>query len=139
MPFLSRADYEALLYALPQQFPHAILVSTVRLYSTSALTARIVGSIHFVGGVELHVAEFIDFLAGQIRDYSYTVYRGVEKIRWYDPQPHPDTPELASTFPHHRHEPPEIKRNRRPAPGISFDAPNLPTVIADILQLLDED
>ena len=139
MPFLSRADYETLLYDLPQQSAGAILSSTIRLYSTSALTARVVGSINFVGGVELRVAEFIDFLTGQIRDYSYTVYRGAEKMRWYDPQPHPDNPELASTFPHHRHEPPDIKHNRRPAPGISFDAPNLPTVIADILQLLDED
>jgi hypothetical protein len=77
------------------------------------------------------VLEFIDFITAQIRDYSYTVFRGEEKIRWYDPQPHPENPALASTFPHHRHEPPEIKHNRQPAPGISFHAPNLPTLITD--------
>nr|MBC8450537.1 hypothetical protein [Chloroflexota bacterium] len=30
----------------------------------------------------------------------------------YDPQPHPENPDLASTFPHHHHEPPDIKHNR---------------------------
>ena len=53
----------------------------------------------------------------------------------YDPQPHPENPDLASTFPHHHHEPPDIKHNRRPAPGISFQAPNLPTLIADCIAL----
>jgi hypothetical protein len=42
---------------------------------------------------------------------------------------------LASTFPHHLHELPDIKHNRKPAPGISFDAPNLPTLIADCVAL----
>jgi len=68
-------------------------------------------------------------------DYSYTVLRGEERVRWYDPQPHPENPALASTFPHHRHEPPNIKDNRRPAPGISFTARNLPTLISDCIEL----
>lgn len=72
---------------------------------------------------------------GELLDYSYTVIRSNEKIRWYDPQPHPENPDLAATFPHHRHEPPDIKHNRRPAPGISFTEPNLPTLIADCLAL----
>ncbi len=46
-----------------------------------------------------------------------------------------EDPDLASTFPHHRHEPPDIKHNRRPAPGISFQSPNLPTLIADCAAL----
>lgn len=33
------------------------------------------------------------------------------------------------------HEEPDIKHNRRPAPGISFTAPNLPKLIADCLSL----
>ncbi len=37
--------------------------------------------------------------------------------------------ELAAIFPHHYHEEPGIKNNRKPAPGISFDAPNLPGLI----------
>jgi len=46
-----------------------------------------------------------------------------------------EIPELASTFPHHRHDPPDIKHNRKPAPGISFQTPNLPTLIADCIAL----
>lgn len=76
-----------------------------------------------------------DLTDGEIFDYSYAVFRGDEKIRWYDPQPHPENPALASTFPHHRHEPPDIKHNRKPAPGISFHAPNLPTLIKDCEEL----
>jgi hypothetical protein len=33
------------------------------------------------------------------------------------------------------HKPPDIKRNRKPAPGISFAEPNLPTLIADCIAL----
>ena len=42
---------------------------------------------------------------------------------------YPNRPELAATFPHHYHEEPGIKLNRRPAPGISFEAPNLPALV----------
>ena len=135
MPFPSRADYEALIYGLAEKYPGDIVVSTVRLYGTSALTARVVGTVQFANGLQLHVAEYLDFVVGQIRDYSYTVYQGDAKIRWYDPQPHPDAPNLASTFPHHLHEPPDIKHNRKPAPGITFQSPNLPTLIADCIAL----
>ena len=48
---------------------------------------------------------------------------------------HPEIPDLVSTFPHHLHEPPDIKHNRKPASGISFTAPNLPTLIADCIAL----
>ncbi|MBI5566002.1 MAG: hypothetical protein HY870_13995 [Chloroflexi bacterium] len=135
MPFPARADYETLLYNLLQQYGDHIAVSTVHLYSTSALTARVTGSIQFANGLELRVAEFVDFVGGRIRDYSYAVYLGAEKVRWYDPQPHPDNVALAPTFPHHYHTPPDIKHNRQPAPGISFDAPNLPTLIHDCIEL----
>jgi hypothetical protein len=134
MSFPSRADYELLIYALPQTFPE-IDSSTLRLYMTSRCTATVKGIIHFRSGLKLQVSETIDFVLGQISDYAYTVYRGNEKIRWYDPQPHRDNPDLASTFPHHFHEDPDIKHNRKPAPGISFTSPNLPTLIADCIAL----
>ena len=79
----------------------------------------------FHNGLELCVQELVDFSDGDILDYSYVVFRGEERIRWYDPQPHPENPELASTFPHHLHEPPDLKHNRKPAPGVSFQSPNL--------------
>jgi len=49
-----------------------------------------------------------------------------------DPQPHPEAVELKVTFPHHKHVPPDIKRNRIPAPGITFNSPNLPQLIREI-------
>ena len=132
--FPSRQDYELLVYTLPQRHPE-IVFSSVRLYTTSRGTATVMGSVRFRGGLELCVFEIVDFIAGRISDYSYDVLRGEEPVRWYDPQPHPENPELASTFPHHLHEPPNIKRNRKPAPGISFQALNLPTLIADCIAL----
>ncbi len=106
-----RNEYEQLIYGLPDQYPQ-VASSTLRLYSTSALTATVEGSLHFRNGLELRVVEALDFKYGRIQRYSYTIYRGEEKIRWYDPQPHPDNPELASTFPHHHHELPAIKETR---------------------------
>lgn len=46
----------------------------------------------------------------------------------------PHIPELASTHPHHKHIQPNIKHNRVPAPGLSFDQPNLPFLIQEIEQ-----
>lgn len=135
MAIPTRAQCEAIVYGLTQEYPGQIRASTLRLFSKSALVAKVEGEVEFVNGLILRVQEYLDFKNARILDYSYTIYRGEEKIRWYDPQPHPENPALASTFPHHRHEPPAIKDNRRPAPGISFAAPNLPTLIADCEEL----
>jgi hypothetical protein len=138
MTFPSRAEYEALVYSLPDTYPE-VGASTLRLYGTSSLTAILEGEVHLRNGLELRIVEALDFKAGRIRRYSYTVLRGGEKIRWYDPQPHPDDPALAETFPHHRHDHPNIQHNRSPAPGINFTAPNFPTLIADCLALAADD
>jgi len=76
--------------------------------------------------------EQIDFDAQTIEYYSYTVSQRGERRYWYDPQPHPDDPSLASTFPHHKHIQPNIKHHRVPAPGIRFDKPNLSLLIEEI-------
>lgn len=134
MPEFSRLVYERLLYTLPQRYPE-IKSSSLHLFTTAATTGLVKGSVWFHNGLELRVRELVDLSDGEILDYSYDVFRGEEPVRWYDPQPHPENPELASTFPHHMHEPPGIKHNRKPAPGISFQAPNLPTLIADCIAL----
>ena len=134
MAGFSRADYESRLYSLAEQYPE-IASTSLRLYTNSATTALVRGSVYFCNGLELRVFEYLDFTDGEILDYSYTIFRGQERVRWYDPQPHPELFELAPTFPHHRHEPPDIKHNRRPAPGITFQAPNLPALIADCVEL----
>ncbi|MGX9726632.1 MAG: toxin-antitoxin system TumE family protein [Candidatus Electronema sp. VV] len=52
------------------------------------------------------------------------VWKGEEKLYWYDSQPHPDEPSLAATHPHHKHVPPNIKqKNRIPAPSRAFTNP----------------
>jgi hypothetical protein len=70
--------------------------------------------------------------------YGYEVWQGEEKLYGYDPQPHPHDPSLASTHPHHKHVPPDIKHNRIPAPNMSFTNPNLPTLIQEIEILIEE-
>lgn len=125
MTFLSRPEYEKFLYGLLDSHPD-VIGSTLHLYSTSALTAVVEGSLTLRNGLEIRVIEALDFKAGQIRRYSYTVFRDQERIRWYDSQPHPESPELAETFPRHLHEPPDIKHNRKPPRASASPSPTSP-------------
>jgi hypothetical protein len=134
MSFSSQANYERLIYTLSQEYPD-VLSSSLHLYTTSRGATVVRGSVIFRNGIELRVTEVVDFVVGQISDYSYTVFRGDERVRWYDPQPHPEIAGLSSTFPHHFHEHPDIKHNRKPAPGISFTEPNFATLITDCITL----
>jgi len=79
--------------------------------------------------------EDIDFDASLVTSYGYEIYRGDERLYWYDDFPHPQDSSLASTFPHHKHVPPDIKRHRIPATGLSFSQPNLPNIIEEILAI----
>ena len=130
----SRPEYERFIYTIVDTYP-AVEKSTLRFFTTSATAGLLKGTIWFSKGLELRVVEVIDFAAREILDYSYAVYQGKEKIVWYDPQPHPGDARLAETFPHHKHELPNIRQNRKPAPGISFNNPNLPGLIAEIATL----
>jgi hypothetical protein len=134
MSLSSLSEYERFIYGL-QESHLEVVSSTLRLFSTSALTAMLEGELRLRNGLEIRVIEILDFKEKRIRNYSYAVYRDSEKIRWYDPQPHPENADLAATFPHHYHEMPNIKHNRQPAPGISFLSPNLMAVIEDCLRL----
>jgi len=136
MAFPPRDAYERFVYSLPATHPE-IQSSTLHLYTNSPTTCFIRGSIWFQNGLELRVFEYLDFSDEELLDYYYAVFCSQKRIRWYDPQPHPENPKLASTFPHHLHEPPDIKHNRKPAPGLSFQTPNLPTLIADCIALGD--
>ncbi len=134
MAFPTRAEYEALLYRIPAEYP-AVISSTLHLYSTSALTAIVRGELLLQNGLRLRIVEVVDFKKRQITTYSYSIFRGETRIRWYDPQPHPENPALQSTFPHHFHTDPDIKHNCQPASGISFEQPNLAQLITDCLSL----
>jgi hypothetical protein len=49
--------------------------------------------------------------------------------------PHPNDPTLASTLPHHKHIPPDIKHHRIPATEMSYNRPNLPAIINEIEEI----
>lgn len=80
--------------------------------------------------------EELDFAAALIAAYGYEIDRQGERLYWYDDFPHPDDASLASSFPHHKHIPPNIRRHRVPAPQLSFERPNLPFVLREIDPLL---
>jgi hypothetical protein len=106
--------------------------STVVVWSDSPYTGVAEGEVVFVNGLRLRMREEVDFDAGVVISYGYEVYRGEERLYWYDDFPHPNDPTLASTFPHHKHIPPDIKHHRIPATEMSYNRPNLPALINEI-------
>jgi hypothetical protein len=133
-PLASLASYSQFLAALLDR--SGIVHSTVTVWSTSPYTGIAEGEVIFVDGFRLRMREELDFDEQLIASYGYEVYRAAEKLYWYDDFPHPNDPTLAPTHPHHKHVPPNIKRNRIPAPGISFKAPNLPRIIQELEEII---
>jgi len=139
MSFVSYAAYAAFVYSLQERYP-SIRRSTLVVATIGATLAKVEGQIAFDDETILDVWELVAFDSGRIRNYSYEIYVKGEKVAWYDPFEHPHIPELASTHPHHKHVPPDIKHNRIPAPGLSFEQPNLPFLIEEIeLDYLSQD
>ncbi|MBW8003161.1 MAG: hypothetical protein FVQ80_14270 [Planctomycetes bacterium] len=132
-------DYELFLYTLTDQFP-SVSRSTVTLIRRGATLGRVTGELCFECDVRLVVRERLVYhrLPVVIDWYGYEVWRGNEKLYWYDSQPHPGEQALQSTDPHHKHIPPDIKHHRSPAPEMSFTQPNLPRLIHDIEVLINE-
>ena len=137
-PLRTPQDYELFLYTLTEQFP-SITQSTIFLIRIGATLARVTGELHFDHDLRIVVRERIvyDRLPAVIDWYGYEVWRGGEKLYWYDSQPHPEDTALQSTHPHHKHIPPDIKHNRIPAPQMSFILPNLPFLITEIERLIE--
>jgi hypothetical protein len=131
VPITDFLTYSELIYSLQDRYA-SIQQSTLVLATIGSTLAKLEGQITFSGDVVLDVWELVDFDVRRILDYSYEVFRVREQILWYDPFEHPHIPELASTHPHHKHVPPNIKHHRLPAPGISFTEPNLPFLIEEI-------
>ena len=109
--------------------------STLVVWPESRYTGIAQGDVFFSNGIRLRMREELDFDAGLITSYGYVVYRGADRLFWYDDFPHPNDPNLASTFPHHKHVLPDIKHNRIPAAEMSFARPNLPALIREIEKL----
>jgi hypothetical protein len=122
-----------------EQFP-SVKSSTLVFIRRGATLARVTGELYFEQGIRLVVRERILYhrLPLIIEWYGYEVWQNEEKLYWYDSQPHPDNPALASTHPHHKHVPPDIKHNRIPAPNMSFTHPNLPALIEEIEELIEK-
>lgn len=139
-PFQSLRDYETFVYTLPQSFPQ-IVHSTLVVARRGRLFAELSGELILASGHRLVVYERLTWDTGSLRieGYSYEVWHGSEKLYWYDSQPHPDDPTLASTAPHHKHVPPDIKHRRIPAPDLSFTPPNLAFLIQEIQTALLQD
>lgn len=133
-PFKSLHDYERFIYTLPQQFP-SIHRSTLTIVRRGRLFAELTGEVAFPGGYRLVIYERLTWDTGSvvIEGYSYEAWHESEQLYWYDSQPHPSDPTLASTDPHHKHVPPNIKHNRIPAPNLSFSSPNVPILIYEIV------
>ncbi|MCB9076297.1 MAG: hypothetical protein H6631_01770 [Anaerolineaceae bacterium] len=138
-PFRTPEDYELFLYSLTEQFP-SVNRSTIVFIRRGATLARVAGELHFKHTIRLVVRERVLYqhLPLVMDWYGYEVWQDEEKLYWYDSQPHPNNPELASTHPHHKHIPPDIKHNRIPAPTMSFTRPNLPTLIQEIEELISK-
>lgn len=132
-PLSSLSSYSAFVTTLFSR--QTVLQSSVAVWSDSRYTATVKGEVLFSNGCLLRVLENLDFEDQLIMSYSYEVLRGDDQLYWYDRFPHPNDSNLASTFPHHKHVPPDIKHNRIPAPEIGFEHPNLPFIIAEIENL----
>ena len=137
-PLRTPEDYELFLYTFAERFS-SVQSSSVIFVRKGATLARVAGEVIFKNGYRLSIRERILFqrLPAIIDWYGYEVWKGDEKLYWYDSQPHPNDPDLASTHPHHKHIPPDIKHNRVPAPNISFIRPNLPALIQEIEELIE--
>jgi hypothetical protein len=152
-PLSSPAAYQAFIYTLPARYA-SIRRSTLVYVPSGALFGRVEGLILFEHDIILCVQEYLNFELGIIEGYGYEVsrphispdapsfpvaadycpagYTHKDKLYWYDSFPHPNDRSLASTDPHHKHVPPDIKHHRVPAPELSFTRPNLPFLIAEI-------
>ncbi len=131
----SLINYSHFVYTIPDRFP-GVKRSSLVLKPMGVTIGELEGKLNFETDISLRAYEVIDFATASITYYSYTVYQAENRLYWYDPQPHPNDPTLASTHPHHKHIPPDIKHHRIPAPNLTFIAPNLPFLIEEIEQTL---
>jgi hypothetical protein len=137
-PLRTATDYELFLYSLVEQYP-SIQRSTLVFVRRGGSLGRVSGELYFAHGLRIVIRERVlyDRLPAVIDWYGYEVWRNDDKLFWYDSQPHPDEPSLQSTHPHHKHIPPDIKHHRIPAPMMSFTAPNLSHLIAEVEALVN--
>ena len=154
-PLSSPTDYAIFIQNLPNDYS-SISSSSLVYIPLGVKVGKVTGMVFFDQNIVLCVQEFLNFELHVIEGYGYEVsqsltradelpnaeeycrasYPDKDKLYWYDSFPHPNDPTLASTHPHHKHIHPNIKRNRIPAPDITFTASNLPFLIEEIEQTI---
>lgn len=136
-PLRTDKDYELFIYSLVERFP-LVKRSTIIFVRRGISLARVAGELFFDHGIRMVVRErFLYHCSPAVIEwYGYEVWRNDEKLFWYDSQPHPNEPSLQSTYPHHKHVPPDIKHNRIPAPKMSFTEPNLIKLIEEVEEII---
>jgi hypothetical protein len=136
-PLRTADDYELFIYEIKERFP-SVRRSTLTFVRRGSSLARVAGELHFDRDVRLVVRERIvyDRQPAVIDSYGYEVWKGRDKLHWYDSQPHPDEQNLKNSHPHHKHIHPDMKHHRIPAPLMSFSRPNLPELIREISENL---
>jgi hypothetical protein len=150
-PLASPSDYSIFIHELPERYT-SIERSSLVYIALGTQFGKVIGMVFFANNVILCVQEFLNLELQVIEGYGYEVSRSLapvdhepspdeycgasypdkEKLYWYDSFPHPHDPTLAPTHPHHKHIPPNIKRNRISAPNLTFTAPNLHFLIEEI-------
>ncbi|SLM28815.1 conserved hypothetical protein [Desulfamplus magnetovallimortis] len=130
-------DYELFIYTISEIFP-SVRHSTLTFVRKGSFLARVAGEVWFDNNIRIVVRERLVYtrLPVVIDWYGYEVWKGEEKLYWYDSQPHPNDLTLQSTYPHHKHIPPNIKHNRIPAPDIFFTKPNIPSLIREVEKII---
>ena len=136
-PLKSLREYSIFVAEMTDR--HTVRSSTVRAWSDSPYTGVATGEIFFSHGFRLRIREELDFDSALITSYGYEAYRENERLYWYDDFPHPHDPNLAITYPHHKHIAPDIKHNRIPAPKLSFNHPNLLVIIQEFEEVMEQE
>ena len=127
-----RESYERLIYSV-SELSYNINKSDLIMIPVGKSLCIVKGNIFFNKSIRLEIREALDFaLDDWITGYCYTVYEVNKRLYWYDSQGHPNDPDLQVTHPHHKHIPPDIKHNRIPASGISFNVSNLSFLIQEV-------
>lgn len=134
-PLGSLSNYS--LFVAEQLDRSSVKRSTVIAWPESPYTGIAEGEVFFRSGFRLRLRQELDFQARLITSYGYEVYKEEQRLYWYDDFPHPNDETLATTYPHHKHLPPDIKHNRIPAPEISFTRPNIPVLVREIESMIE--
>jgi hypothetical protein len=131
-------DYELFIYSISNLFPE-VQKSTITLVKRGTSLARVSGEVYFKDDYRLVVRERLLYHCSPIliEWYGYEIWKEDQLISRYDPQPHPDETSLQISFPHHKHIQPNLNRNRIPAPSMSFNNPNIPFLIQEIKDLIN--